>query len=215
MKTAIVIGSTGLVGTELVKQLKTSPHYRAVLLLNRRPSGFSQPKIAERIVNFEAPDLAGVAGDDFYCALGTTRRKAGSQAAQHKVDYEYPIAIATRLRDQGIKRAVLVSSVGADANASNFYLRTKGQLERSLIGLGFAHTVIVRPSFLIGKRAEFRRGEAAAIFLMKLLSPLLFGALRKYQGIEASKVARCLMMAANADAAKVRFIESDEIQRWQ
>lgn len=214
MKTAIVIGSTGLVGTELVEQLQASPHYRSILLLNRRPAAFAQPKVSERIIDFDAPNLTGISGEDFYCALGTTLRKAGSKAAQHKVDYEYPFTIATHLRNQGIKRAILVSSLGADANASNFYLRTKGQLERSIIGLGFDHTMIVRPSVLVGKRAESRLGERVAILLLKLFAPLLVGALRKYKGVSASGVARCLVHAANPCAPGVRFIESDQIEKF-
>ena len=212
MKTAIVIGSTGLVGSELVKQLQASPHYSSVVLLNRRPSGSAQPKVSERILDFNAPDLAGVWADDFYCALGTTLRKAGSQAAQRQIDCEYPTMIATSLRNQGVKRIALVSSVGADAKAASFYLRTKGRLEENIIGLGFEQTVIVRPSFLIGRKNEVRMGEEAAILLMKLLSPFMFGALRKYKGIEASKVALCMVKAANSGAVGVRFIESDQIQ---
>jgi len=211
MKTAIVIGATGLVGSQLVEQLQASPNYGSILLLNRRPSGFAQPKVLEKIIDFDALDLTGVTGDDFFCALGTTLRKAGSQAAQRKVDYEYPLAIATRLRSQGVKRVVLVSSIGADANSSSFYLRTKGELERDLIGLRFEHTVIVRPSVLVGQRAEFRFGEVAVITLMKLFSPLMVGALRKYRSIAADKVARCMMAAANTGATGVQIIESDQI----
>lgn len=212
MKTAIVIGSTGLVGSELVKQLQASPHYRSVVLLNRRPSGYAQPKISERIIDFDAPNLAGILGNDFYCALGTTLRKAGSKAAQHKIDCEYPTLIATQLRSQGVKRIALVSSVGAEVKAVSFYLRTKGRLEENIVALGFEQTVIVRPSFLIGRRSELRTGEKLAILVLKLLSPFVFGTLRKYKGIEASKVAACMVKAANSGADGVRFIESDQIQ---
>lgn len=212
VRTAIVMGSTGLVGSELVKSLQASPHYNSVLLLNRRPSGYAQPKISERIIDFDAPHLAGVSGEDLYCALGTTLRKAGSKAVQHKIDCEYPTTMATRLRNQGIKQIVLVSSVGADASAANFYLRTKGQLEENIIGLGFESTVILRPSFLIGKRTDVRLGEKAALLLMKVLSPFMLGALRKYRGIEASKVAAHMVREATSGAAGVRFVEFDQIR---
>jgi uncharacterized protein YbjT (DUF2867 family) len=215
MKTAIVIGSTGLVGSELVKLLLASPHYGSVLLLNRRASGLAHPKIVERIVDFDAPDLTGISGDDFYCALGTTLRKAGSKAAQHEIDCEYPTTIATHLRNQGIRQMILVSSVGADASAASFYLRTKGELEKNLIALGFESTVILRPSVLVGKRAEFRLGEQAGILLMKILSPFIFGALRKYKGIEASQVAQCMVREANSGAAGVRFLEFDQIRNLE
>jgi uncharacterized protein YbjT (DUF2867 family) len=213
MKTAIVLGSTGLVGSELVELLQASPHYSSVVLLNRRPSRHRRAKVSERIIDFDAPDLAGISGDDLYCSLGTTLRKAGSQAAQYKIDHDYPTAIASRLRQQAVRRIVLVSSVGADARASGFYLRTKGQLENDIIRLGFEHTVIGRPSVLIGHREEFRFGEEAGLLLMKLLTPFLFGRLRKYQGIQARVVARCLLQAAQSDTLGVRFIESDEMER--
>lgn len=212
MKTAIVIGSTGLVGTELVKELQASSDYSKIVLLSRRSVGFRDSKVVEKIIDFAAPDLAGVSGDDFYCALGTTRRKAGSVAAQYQVDYEYPVNIASRLRAQGVSRVFLVSSVGAKAGSSNFYLRTKGQLEDTIIKLGFEQIVIARPSFLIGRRPEFRTGEEVALRLMKLLSPLMVGTLRKYRGIEASLVARCLVRVAESGGTGVRYIESDRIR---
>lgn len=213
MKTAIVLGSTGLIGTELVGLLQASPHYQSIVLLNRRPSGHRQPKVSERIIDFEDPDLSGIAGDDLYCALGTTRRKAGSESAQYRIDCEYPAAIATRLREQGVTRLALVSSVGADAGASRFYLRTKGQLEESIISLDFDQTVIARPSFLIGKRAEFRTGEEVALLFLKLFSPLLVGSLRKYRGVKAGAVARGLVRALESEGAGVHYLESDELQR--
>ncbi len=213
MKTAIVLGSTGLIGAELVELLQASPHYRSVLLLNRRNSGRVHPKMSERIIDFDAPDLTGISGDDFYCAFGTTLRKAGSQALLHRIDCEYPTAIATHLRNQGVKRVLLVSSVGANSNAGSFYLRTKGRLENNLIALGFEQTVIARPSVLIGRKGEFRLGEETALLLLKLASPLMLGPLRKYRGVKASLVARCLVQAAESGGQGVRFIESDQIQK--
>jgi uncharacterized protein YbjT (DUF2867 family) len=212
MKTAIVLGSTGLIGSELVQRLQASPAYSAIVLLNRRPSGIVHPKVTERIIDFDAPDLSGLSGDDLYCALGTTSRKAGSREAQHKIDCEYPTTIATRLRDQGVKRMLLVSSVGADRQAAGFYLRTKGLLEQNLIKLQFEQLVIARPSFLLGRKGEFRLGEEAAMLLMRALSPIMLGPLAKYRAIEASKVASGLMRAADTQASGTRYIDYTQMQ---
>jgi uncharacterized protein YbjT (DUF2867 family) len=212
MRTAIVLGSTGLIGSELVKLLQVSPLYDSVVLLNRRPSGQVHPKVSERIIDFDAPDLTGLRGDDLYCALGTTARKAGSQAVQHKIDCEYPTTLATQLKGQGVKRMLLVSSVGADAHAASFYLRTKAQLEKSLIDLRFEQTVIARPSFLLGRKWELRLGEEAAMVLMKLLSPFMRGSLQKYRAIEAGKVASGLIRSVESDVRGVRFIDYTQMQ---
>lgn len=209
MTTAIVLGSTGLVGSQLIRELQAAPYYSSVVLLNRRPSGYSGTTISERIIDFDAPDLNGISGEHLYCALGTTLRKAGSKAAQFTIDCEYPTTIATRLRERGTKQVILVSSIGANAGASSFYLRTKGQLEENIIGLGFESTVICRPSVLIGERIESRPGEKAAALLLKILSPLLLGALRKYRGVQASDVAARMVREAQASARGVRIIEFD------
>lgn len=212
MKTAIVLGSTGLIGSDLVRLLERSPRYGSILLLNRRPSGHRHPKVSERVIDFDAPDLAGITGDDLYCAFGTTLRKAGSRAALHRIDCDYPTTIATRLRHQGVKRVLLVSSVGAKPGAASFYLRTKGRLEENIVGLGFEQTVIARPSVLRGRQGEFRLGEEAAILLMKLLTPIMVGPWKKYRAIEASTVARCLVQAAEVAGAGVRFLDYNEMQ---
>src|SRR5688572_16433341 len=107
MKTAIVIGSTGLIGSELVKQLQNSSQYSKVILLNRRAGNFSYSKVEERIIQFDAPNLNGVVGEDLFCAIGTTIRKAGSKAAQFRIDCEYPSTLAALLKPQGVKQFLL------------------------------------------------------------------------------------------------------------
>jgi uncharacterized protein YbjT (DUF2867 family) len=211
MKTAIVIGSTGLIGTELVKQLESNPYYEKIILLNRKPSGIKHAKVEERIINFDAPDLNGINGEDVFCAIGTTIRKAGSKAAQHKIDCEYPSTLAALLKPQGAKQFLLVSSIGADENASNFYLRTKGELEKNIQGLGFETTIIIRPSILLGKRKEFRLGEKIGIVLIQLLSPLMLGSFKKYRGVKDAKVAAKMIASATSGIKGLQIIESDKI----
>lgn len=212
MSTAIVLGASGLIGSELVSLLRASPYYRNVLLLSRRSSAAASDKIEERIIDFDAPDLSGITEGHLFCALGTTLRQAGSEAAQFRIDCEYPTAIATRLRTQGVQRMILVSSVGASTTASNFYLRTKGQLEANIIALGFESTSIVRPSLLLGPRKEFRAGEKVASVFMKLASPFMVGPLRKYHSIHASTVAASMVRLAERGTAGVRVVEYEEMR---
>lgn len=212
MKTAVVMGATGLVGTDLVQMLLASPDYAAVVVLNRRPSNLTHEKLTQRLIDFDAPDLTGITGEDFFCAFGTTLRKAGSKENQRRIDCDYPTTIATLLKKRGVRRMFLVSSLGADVKARNFYLRTKGKLEENVIGLNFERTVIVRPSVLVGPRAESRRGEETAIRVMGFLSPILRGPLGKYRPIEARAVARCLLQQSASNASGLSIIESDRIQ---
>ncbi len=210
-KIALVLGATGLVGRELVEQLLNSPHYREVVALVRRPLDRKHPKLRQELLDFDQPDPARIQGDDLFCALGTTLRQAGSQDAQYKVDCMYPAQIGLLARQQGVRQYLLVSSLGANAESSNFYLRTKGDLEGKIRGLQFEHVVIVRPGLLLGERKEFRLGEVIGSIFTRLLKPFLP---RKYRGVAASKVAAALIALANQDLQGVQVVESGELQGY-
>lgn len=128
-----------------------------------------------------------------YCALGTTIRKAGSQEAFRKVDYEYILALARWAKARGADDFRLVSSVGAEPTASNFYLRVKGETERDLATVGFRSLQIFRPGVLLGERQESRPGESLGKALSLALRPLLIGPLAKYRATKAADVARAMV----------------------
>lgn len=211
MKTAIIIGSSGLVGSHLVEQLIQSPYYSKLILLNRRKSAFTHPKIEERLINFDQPDLSGLSGDDIFCAIGTTIKKAGSKEAQYKIDCEYPTQFAKILRSTVTSQFILVSSLGAKEESSNFYLSTKGHLEENLTKLHFHSLLILRPSLIMGNRQEFRLGEKIAVVVMKALSPLMMGSLKKYKGVQASAIATKMIAVANQNLNGKHIFESDSI----
>ena len=211
MKTAVIIGASGLVGSHLCEQLLASPHYSKVILLNRRPTEINHSKLEEKIIDFENPDLKGLIADDVFCAIGTTIKKAGSKEAQYKIDCKYPSHLASILKEQGAKQFLLVSSIGANAASTNFYLRTKGELENNIKAIGFETSIIVRPSFILGQRKEFRLGEKIGIVMMRILSPLMLGSLKKYRGVKAEAIAAKLITSANSGLSKHHIIESDAI----
>jgi len=127
----MIAGVTGLVGSHCLRFLLASPEYASVTALVRRSTGIKDPKFHERMVDFDTlSDL--LAADDVFCSLGTTIRKAGSQAEFRKVDFQYPVRLAERTLAGGARQFVVVSSVGANPKSSNFYLRTKGELEEAL-----------------------------------------------------------------------------------
>ena len=211
MKTAIIIGATGLVGSTLVKQICENPTYSKVVLLLRKPLNISHLKLVQEVIDFDKIDASKIMGDDLFCAMGTTLAKAGSKEAQYKIDCTYPYEIGKIAKTNGVKQYILVSSVEADFESSNFYLRTKGDLEKNIQSLGFQNFVSVRPSMLLGDREESRLGEKVGKVLSNLFSPLLFGSLRKYHGIEADDVAKAMQHFANQGLNGVRFVEYDEM----
>lgn len=213
MKTGLIIGATGLIGSKLVKQLNDSKLYSKGVLLVRRATEFNHMKFEERVIDFDNIDESLVKADDVFCAIGTTIKKAGSKENQHKIDCEYPFKIAQIAKANNTKQFILVSSLGADPNSSNFYLRTKGELEEKLSSLNFETLIIIRPSIILGKRNEFRLGELIGIFLITLLSPLFFGKLKKYKGVRAGAIARKMVKLANENLNGKHIIESDQISK--
>ena len=211
-KSALIAGGTGLVGSHCLQFLLASPEYASVTALVRRGTGIPHPKLREQIVDFDRlPDLSRC--DDAYCALGTTIKQAGSQAAFRRVDLEYPLRLSERVLAAGAKQFLLVSSVGANSSSSNFYLRTKGELEDALRQLSFTALHIFRPSFLVGERKEQRTGERIGMLLAEALKLTMIGGLRKYRSIRAETVARAMVKAASLGSAGVHIYEYDDIQR--
>jgi uncharacterized protein YbjT (DUF2867 family) len=145
----------------------------------------------------------------FVCALGTTIRAAGSQAAFARVDRDYVGAFARLGVETGATRFGLVSSIGADPRSGNFYLRTKGEAEALVRSAGFARVEIARPSLLLGARPERRIVERATTPVAQAISPLLVGALSRYRPIRAETVARALVAGVECEAPGVfvRYFE--------
>jgi len=195
---AVVLGASGLVGGFCLRILVDDPDTSRVLTFGRRELPLlTRAKVTQRVAelgSLTAEDFHGV--QDVYCALGTTIRKAGSQEAFRRVDLEMPLRAAQEALKAGAEQFIVVSSVGADAESKNFYLRTKGEMERELARLPFEAIHILRPSLLIGKRAEFRLGEAIAMKIAPALDLLTLGSLRKYHSMRAETVGRAMVAAA-------------------
>jgi uncharacterized protein YbjT (DUF2867 family) len=197
MSNALVVGATGLVGSHCLQVLLASGVYEQVIAFTRRPIALEHPRFEQAIIDFNKLDeLEPFPVADVFCALGTTIRKAGSQADFLKVDFEYPRIIAERAAAAGAKQFLLVSSVGADPQSSSFYLRVKAELEKVISARTFESVHLFRPSFLIGKRAEFRLSESVGVAASRALQFALVGKLRKYRPIAASTVAAAMLAAA-------------------
>ena len=212
---AVLLGASGLVGGFCLQALLGATQYTEIVLLNRRPLTIApDPRLTQKTISFEnlgPRDFSDA--KDVYCALGTTIRKAGSQAAFRRVDLEYPLAAARAARQVSAEQFVLVSSVGADPRSKNFYLRTKGELEQQIGQLGFRALHIFRPSLLLGTREESRPGEALIKASAPLLCWVMFGGLRRYRPIPAQTVGRAMVAAAQRGDSGNFVYEHDDIVR--
>jgi uncharacterized protein YbjT (DUF2867 family) len=206
-KTVWVAGATGLVGRETVRALLAEPAFARIVAWTRRPSGLRDPRLDERVVDFEQLDAAFVHAltDAAVCCLGTTIKTAGSKERFRRVDYEYVLAFARAAKRAGAKHFVVVTSLGANPHSALFYSRVKGELEEALATLPFESLSIVRPSLLLGERAELRMGE-------RLFTPLSRILPKRYRGIEARTVARAIVRLLSEPARGRRVVPSEELQ---
>jgi len=213
-KSALVFGGSGLVGTELLKLLISDSAYQTVISAGRRNLEIQSPKLKQIVFDFNQLESQQelFAGQDVYCCLGTTIKKAKTKEAFRAIDFGYVTRIAKMAASNDVGNFALVSSIGTDKNSNNFYLRTKGEMEEVVRQLKFNTLVILRPSFLLGNRIEKRLGERIAKIFIQLISPLLIGKLKKYRGIEAKIVAKKMIEIILAPEKGKFIIESDLIK---
>lgn len=197
MKKAIVIGASGMVGTQLIQLLLKNNSYSEILSLVRRPTGVKDPKLTELVIDFDHLDVWSeqLKGDVLFSTFGTTISQAKSKDAQYHVDFTYQYNVAEIAAKNGVKKYVLVSSAGASSKSNSFYLCMKGKLEDAVQTLGFEVINIIRPGQLAGQRVKKRLGEQIALTIMTFLNQL--GILKNYKPIQAEEVAAAMIVAAN------------------
>lgn len=193
MKSSIIIGSTGLIGSKLHEISGNNPDQEKVYIVSRsKPKNISEKSVHIPIDNGNYSIPLNI--DTAYCCLGTTMKKAGSKDAFLKVDLNMVVDFAKRVKEAGVNRMAVVSSIGANPTSSNFYLRTKGQAEEELKKIGFERLVIVRPSLLLGNRTERRLGEDIGKALYSIFRFIFIGPLKKYRGIKDEDVAKAMIV---------------------
>jgi len=218
MRTALLVGASGLVGSHCLNILLAHEAYATVRVFVRKPLGISHPKLEEYIVNFDhlANCTQVMNVNDVFCTLGTTIRVAGSQEAFYNVDCTYPTVLAELSSRHGAEQFLIVTALGANPHSSVFYNRVKGEVEQNIQTQDFQSITILRPSLLLGERKETRLGERIAVWMSPLLNALMVGSLKKYRAIEARTVAAGLVYSALNNAERhihgIRILESDAIE---
>jgi uncharacterized protein YbjT (DUF2867 family) len=210
----ILVGSSGLIGSNLLSELIQSEAISEILLLVRRSTDVSSSKVKELIVNFEKPNSysIGIQADIIYSCLGTTKSETPNSSLYRQIDLEYPLNLAKLGQKNGVAQFHIISSLGADAGSSNSYLKLKGELEQELKKLSISSLHIYQPSFLIGERKKDRLADKIMKPVFRLIDPLLIGPLKKYRSIKAADVARVMLNQSIKDLKGTFTYPSIKIQ---
>ena len=212
MKTALIFGSSGLIGNELLELILKDNNYIKIKLFVRSDLTDVNSKI--EIIKTDFNNIENhkdkIVGDDCFFCIGTTRKNTPDKNEYIKIEYNIPVQVAKIAKSNSINNFIYISSLGANPNAASLYLKNKGQTEQELIKLNFMNLSILRPSILLGNRKENRVGEKIGIFAMKTLSPLFLGNMKKYKPIKVEYVSKAMLQVAQKDYQKNIF-ESDEI----
>lgn len=210
MKTAIILGASGLTGSILLEKLIEDDSFERIKLFSRKSIGKSSPKIEEHIVDlFELEKYS----DDFkadvvFCCIGTTKAKTPDNGTYRKIDYGIPVAAAKLARKNGIKSFIVISALGANVKSKTFYNRTKGEMERDVLEQAIENTYILQPSLIVGDRNESRFGETMAGVFMKVFGFLIP---KKYKVIKAETIAQAMLVLAKEGYSE-KTITSEKIK---
>lgn len=206
----ILLGSTGLVGNEVLKLALNDSRVEKVIALGRSDPQVKHDKLISVHVDFNhlSDDKTLWDGDAVICALGTTIKKAGTKEKFQDVDKKYPLEVAKKAFRNGVNCFVLNSAMGANPRSSIFYNRTKGEVEEELRAVGFSSLVLVRPGLIGGERNEFRLGEEIGKKVIKFLTPILP---MKWQINPARIIAKTMLEEAIKRQKGVRIITSESL----
>jgi len=212
MKTALVFGSSGLVGQQLVHQLIQNSAYQKIKLFVRKNPNIQNPKIEVINTNFDNIEILSseIKGDDCFFCIGTTKKNSPDKTEYQRVELDLPKKVSNLAKKNNIHSFIFISSGYANSKSSGDYLRFKGLVEEELISLNFNNLGILRPSFLLGNRKEKRIGEKMGIIIFQLLSPLMIGPLKRMKPIHVKTVAGAMIKIAQSELNQTIF-ESDEI----
>jgi uncharacterized protein YbjT (DUF2867 family) len=213
MKTAIVFGATGFIGSHLLRKLLANPDYERVIAVARKQLPVSHAKLTTLIGDLASlPALKPqLVANEVFIALGTTRKHTPDETEYYKIDHDYPLLAAEIAKANGAQSVFLVTAVGADAGSSLFYVRTKGEVERDILALDFDHTHIFRPSMILGQRDEDRPRDRLFIAIWSVINPLLLGPANRYRGLTGEEIAQAMALAAQHPAGKVRIYHWSEM----
>ena len=213
MKTALIFGSSGLVGNQLFNIIIQNNNYKHIKLFVRSESKNNSSKVEIFQTDFTNLEKHkdSIVGDDCFFCIGTTKKDTPNKNEYRRIEYNIPINVARIAKSNSVGSFVYVSSIGANSSSSNSYLKNKGQVEEELNKLNFPNLAVIRPSLLLGKRKKRRLGESIAQYAMQKLSSFFLGNLKKYKPIQVQYVAKAMVAIAQNNYQKTIF-ESNQLE---
>jgi nucleoside-diphosphate-sugar epimerase len=215
-KTALILGSTGLVGSSLLEKVLNHPSYSTVITVVRKPQHINHPKLNEIITDFNSDiDLSFFDKiDSIFSCLGTTRKKTPDLNVYRKIEIDIPLSFIKKLNQKNDSKFHFISAIGADSTSSNFYLKMKGEAENELIQNNQNKLFIYRPSILIGGRTEFRFGEKIATIIFPVIDLFLLNNLSKYKSMQVNNLSQAMINKdVEQSSSQVEYLYYNEIMK--
>ena len=211
-KSALLLGASGLVGSEVLSLSLESDLYNKIVIVVRSPLTIKHNKLVEKIIDFDMPKWEEIFPvDHVYCCLGTTIKKAGSKTNFIKVDHDYPLAFATAAKKWESSVFSVITAAGVSPESKIFYNNVKGQLEKKLKSLELFSTLIFRPSLLLGERKEFRLGEKIGSGIAKVTSWMTP---KTYRAIHCKAVAKAMLAESFSNKTGFNIISNKAMHRF-
>ena len=213
MKSAIILGASGLTGSYILDELLKNDNYSEITVFARRPLEIKHDKL--KVIECDLLDLESqkdfFKADEVYVCIGTTNNKTPNKKLYREIDFGIPVTAAQLCRENMIDKIAIMSSLGANHKSSVFYPKIKGEMENSVLEMEIPNTYLLRPSMIMGPRKERRFGETMGKMLAFFIGPLLRGSLKKYKGIHAETIAKAMINLCNGKSDVSEIIESDKI----
>ncbi len=215
MKSAILFGATGLIGSNLLNLLIKNDDYSKITIFTRREISNTNQKLEIHKIDFsKIEDYSTlISGNDCFYCIGTTKKQTPNKMNYINTEYELPVKIAKLAKENNVESFIYVSSGGANAQSKNLYLQNKGRAENKIIELSFKFTAIIQPSLLLGFRNETRIGEGIAQFIFKKLSFIFIGKLRPLKAISALNVSKAIIRISEKKY-KGLYFTSDKLEDY-
>jgi len=212
-KQVTLFGATGLIGSYLLEFLLKDSETHLINVVGRNPFHLQHDKINNIVIDFQ--DLSSISdsitgSEVVFVSIGTTMSKVNRDKQKYKsVDFDIIFNVANACKQKNISQLIYVSSLGANSNSSNFYLRLKGEIDEAIAELNLNSTSVFRPSVLLGKRNESRPGEKLLQFAMPLLDFMIPS---NSKAIKAKDVAKSMFNTSKNYKSGVRIYHYNEIK---